>query len=192
MLILCWGWIPRCPIVTWLQIFLVHRLVWCYRCLEICGPLVWCFSFVFRFLVHRSVWCYGCVEISGPLVWCYCFFLDFWSTAQFGCYRCLEISGPLVWCYCWQVQHIPSATSWLASHPLIAAQCPTPQICPTFFLPLKIWVKSAPLFSSSSSGPLLNPTITFSDPTTASCSASWKLYQNRSFWTCAQMCISQQ
>ena len=58
----------------------------------------------FRFLVHRSVWCY----------------------------RCPKISGPLVWCYCWQVQHIPSATSWLASHPLIAALAPVPQICPTF------------------------------------------------------------
>ena len=25
----------------------------------------------FKFLVHRAVWCYRCLEISGPLVWCY-------------------------------------------------------------------------------------------------------------------------
>ena len=25
----------------------------------------------FKFLVHRAVWCYRCLEVSGPLVWCY-------------------------------------------------------------------------------------------------------------------------
>ena len=35
-----------------------------------CIQLLLCWG-GFKFLVHRPVWCYRCLEISGSLVWCY-------------------------------------------------------------------------------------------------------------------------
>ena len=87
---------------------------------------------------------------------------SFWSIGRFG------VIGVLRFLVHWfgvigGTHHIPSATSWLASHPLIAAARRPPQICSTFDAlqicsTFEVRLKSDPLLLYLKADPLLKCT----------------------------------